>query len=255
MSNSIFSLDGKIALITGAGQGIGFTLAKGLGEAGATVILNGRHQEQLDEAARQLRQQGIQAYTSVFDVSHKEEVAREVVRLEAEVGPIDILVNNAGIQRRAPLEAFPEETWRELIDINLTGVFLTTQQVVQGMLRRGHGKIINICSLQSELGRQTIVPYTASKGGVKMMTRGMAVEWGKHNIQVNGIGPGYFKTALNTKLIEDEKFNAWVCARTPAGRWGELDELVGAAVFLASPASDFVTGQIIYVDGGILASV
>jgi gluconate 5-dehydrogenase len=190
-----------------------------------------------------------------FDITSAAAVAANVAAIEKEVGPIDILFNNAGIQIRHPLEEFPEEHWDRIIDVNLKSMFLMGKQVAQGMIQRRRGKIINMCSMQSELGRPTITPYAASKGGVKMLVRGMATEWGKYNIQVNGIGPGYFITEMTQKLVDDEKFNAWLCSRTPANRWGDPSELIGAAIFLASKASDYVSGHILYVDGGMLACV
>jgi len=202
-----------------------------------------------------LRSRDLSAHGFGFDVTSERAVTDAVARIEAEVGPIDILVNNAGIQRRAPLVDMPLETWNEVLTHNLTSAFLVGRAVARGMIARGRGKIINIASLMSEVGRKTIAPYAASKGGVRQLTRAMCVEWAPHNIQVNAIGPGYFKTELNAALLADKAFNDWVCTRTPAGRWGDPAELIGAAIFLASPASDFVNGQIIYVDGGILASI
>jgi gluconate 5-dehydrogenase len=253
--SKLFELTGKVALITGATQGIGLAIARGLAQAGARVVINARNAEKLERAVAILVQEGLTVSGCRFDLLNGAEVRERVAALEQEVGGIDILVNNAGIQRRSPLEQFDEKVWREVIDINLTGLFLVTQQVVQGMIERKSGKIINICSMMSEVSRPTIGAYTASKGGVKQLTKSMAVEWAKHNIQSNGIGPGYILTDMNRPLIEDRKFDAWVCARTPAGRWADPSELVGAAVFLASRASDFVNGQIIYVDGGILATL
>ncbi len=255
MTNQLFDLTGRIALITGSSQGLGFTIGRGLGEAGATLILNGRNQKKLEAAVSILSAAGLRVTGCPFDVSDPSQTEREVQALEREVGPIHILVNNAGIQRRGPLEKCEESVWREVIDTNLTGVFLISKCVVQRMIARNAGKIINICSLMSEMGRPTVGPYTAAKGGLKMLTKAMAVEWGKSNIQVNGIGPGYFATEMNRPLMEDRQFDAWIRSRTPAGRWGDPEELIGAAVFLASRASDFITGQIIYVDGGILATL
>jgi gluconate 5-dehydrogenase len=255
MTNPLFDLTGRIALITGSSQGIGLTLARGLGLAGATLALNGRDEAKLQKAISTLRQEGLPVHGLAFDITKTDQIKEKISSWEREIGPIDILVNNAGIQRRGPLETFEESVWREALDTNLTGIFLTTKQVVQGMIARRSGKIINICSLQSEVGRPTIGPYTASKGGVKMLTKAMAVEWGKYNIQVNGIGPGYFITEMTRPLAEDPKFDAWLHSRTPAGRWGDPSELVGTTVYLASQASDFVNGQIIYVDGGILAAL
>jgi len=255
MKNELFDLSNKIALITGSGQGLGFAIARGLGKAGASLVLNDINEEKLNRAVLILSKEGIAVYGCPFDVTNKKQIQQKITALEKELGSIDILVNNAGIQRRGPLETIEESVWREVIDINLTGAFLTSQRVVPGMIARKSGKIINICSLSSEIGRPTIGPYTASKGGLKMLTKAMAVEWGKHNIQVNGIGPGYFITEMTRVLAENSQFDTWVRSRTPAGRWGNPSELVGTAIFLASPASDFVNGQIIYVDGGILASM
>jgi gluconate 5-dehydrogenase len=250
-----FRLDGRIALVTGASRGIGLALARGLGEAGATVVLNGRDADRLEVAAGPLREAGIATHTLVFDVTDPTAVEAGVERLETTIGPLAILVNNAGIQIRGPLATMPIETWNEVIALDLTGVFLVSQAAGRRMLTRGAGKIINICSVQSELGRPTISPYTAAKGGVKMLTKQMCAEWASHGIQVNGLGPGYMETELTRPLRDDPTFDAWLRARTPAGRWGKPEELVGAAVFLASPASDFVNGHILYVDGGMLAAV
>lgn len=255
MMNALFDLTGKIALITGSSQGIGFGIARGLGQAGATIILNGRDEEKLKRAVTTLSQGGLKVFGYPFDVSDSKQIDKKISDIEREVGPIHILVNNAGIQRRGPLETFEESAWREVIETNLTAVFLMTKRVVKGMIDRRSGKIINICSLMSEISRPTIAPYTASKGGVKMLTKAMAVGWAKYNIQVNGIGPGFIVTEMNKPLLEDQKFDAMVKSRTPAGRWGEPSDLAGAAVFLASRASDYVTGQIIYVEGGILSAL
>jgi len=252
---SLFDLEGRIALVTGSTRGLGLVLARGLGRAGARVVLNGRNPEALRASVERLTSEGVHASGCLFDVTDREAVARQVADLETGLGPIEILVNNAGIQRRAPFIEMDETTWREVLDVNLTGVFLVTQQVAKGMVARRRGKIINICSLLSEVGRPTIAPYTASKGGVKLLTRAMAVEWARDNVQVNGIGPGYFATEMNTALMENAEFDRWLKQRTPAGRWGDPEELVGTAVFLASQASSFITGQIVYVDGGVLASL
>jgi len=251
----LFDLSGRVALVTGSSGGIGKALAGGFAEAGATVVLNGRDAAKVEAAAGSLREAGHKAHGVPFDVTDRAALTEGVARIEAEIGPIDILVNNAGMQRRMPLEDFPEETWRELMRTNLDSVFLVGQAVARCMIPRKRGKIINICSVQSELGRPNIAPYTASKGAVKMLTKGMAIDWGKHGIQVNGLGPGYFKTELNAALVADEKFSAWLCGRTPLGRWGDVDELIGAAIFLASDASSFVNGHVLYVDGGITASL
>jgi gluconate 5-dehydrogenase len=255
MMNALFDLTGKIALITGSSRGIGFGIARGLGQAGATIILNGRNAERLNRAVSALSQEGLKVYGYSFDVSDSKQIDQNISTVEREVGPVDILVNNAGIQRRGPLETIEESVWREVIETNLTAVFLISKRVVKGMIARRAGKIINICSLMSEISRPTIAPYTASKGGVKMLTKAMAVEWAKYNIQVNGIGPGFIATEMNKALLEDQKFDAMVKSRTPAGRWGEPSDLGGAAIFLASRASDYITGQIIYVEGGLLSAL
>ena len=251
----LFGLNGRVALVTGSSGGIGCALAKGMADAGAIIAVNGRSGDKVEAVVAQIEAAGGKAHAAVFDVTDSVQVRAGVARIEAEVGPIDILVNNAGIQRRTPLEDFPEETWRELMKANLDSVFFVGQAVARAMIPRKRGRIINICSVQSELGRPGIAPYTASKGAVKMLTKGMAIDWGKHGIRVNGLGPGYFRTELNKALVEDEKFSAWLTGRTPLGRWGEVEELVGAAIFLASDASSFVNGHIVYVDGGITASI
>jgi gluconate 5-dehydrogenase len=255
MSLSLFSLEGKIALITGSGQGIGLALAEGLSEAGAHVVLNGRDKTKLERAQKTLLAAGRKASVAAFDVTDQKAVEAGVAGIEADIGPIDILINNAGMQKRAPITEFPVEGWHEVMNTNLHSVFYVTQAVTKRMVPRGRGKIISIGSVMSELGRATIIPYTASKGAVKMMTRGLAAELGKHNIQANAIGPGYFATEINTALIADEAFSNWVRSRTPAGRWGETKELVGAAIFLSSAASDYVNGHLLMVDGGLTAVV
>jgi gluconate 5-dehydrogenase len=251
----LFDLSGRVALVTGSSAGIGLALAQGLGRAGATVVLNGRRADLVASAAQKLRDEGLKAAEMPFDVTDSAAVRRAVEQIEAAIGPIEILINNAGMQRRAPLEDYPEETWRELMTVNVDSVFYVGQAVAKRMIPRGRGKIINICSVQSELGRPSIAPYTATKGAVKMLTKGMAIDWGKHGLQVNGIGPGYFKTELNQALVDDKAFSDWLIARTPSRRWGELEDLVGAGIFLASDASNFVNGQILYVDGGVTASL
>ncbi len=250
-----FSLDGRLALVTGSSQGIGYALAKGLGEAGAALVLNGRDTGKLAAAAETLRGDGLTVHERAFDVTDSAAVAEAVGGIERDIGPIEVLVNNAGMQFRTPLEDFPEEAWHRLVKTNIDSVFLVGQAVARHMIPRRAGKIINICSVQSELGRYSIAPYTMTKGAVKMLTRGMCIDWGRYNLQINGIGPGYFNTPLNKALVEDPKFTEWLEGRTPAGRWGEVDELVGAAVFLASPASSFVNGHVLYVDGGIIAGL
>lgn len=254
MATGLFDLAGRTALVTGSSRGIGYALARGLAQSGARVVLNARRPDVLEEAVTALRAEGHTIEGSVFDVTDADAVEETVGRIEAEIGPIDILVNNAGIQQRAPLHEFPLDGWQRIMDTNLTSVFLVGAAVARRMIPRRRGKIINICSLTSDLGRQTIAPYAASKGGVKMLTRGMCADWARYGIQVNGLAPGYIVTEMNRALIEDAAFDAWVRQRTPAGRWGETEELVGAAVFLSSAASDFVNGQVLIVDGG-LASV
>ncbi|MDX3807548.1 SDR family NAD(P)-dependent oxidoreductase [Bosea thiooxidans] len=255
MSLSLFSLEGRVALITGSGQGIGLALAEGLSEAGAHVVLNGRDRTKLERAQQALGQAGRKASILPFDVTDQKAVEAGVAKVEAEIGPIDILVNNAGMQKRAPITEFPIEDWHEVMNTNLHSVFYVTQAVTKRMVPRKRGKIVNIGSVQSELGRATIIPYTTSKGAVKMMTRGLAAELGKHNIQANAIGPGYFTTEINAALIADEAFSNWVRSRTPAGRWGETKDLIGAAIFLSSAASDYVNGHLLMVDGGLSAVV
>jgi len=252
---SLFDLSGRVALVTGSSAGIGFALAGGLGRAGAKVVLNGRDPGRLALAAERLRRQGVPVHEIDFDVTDSSAVGPTIERIEDTIGPIDILVNNAGMQFRAPLEDYPEDAWHALMKTNVDSVFYVGQAVAKRMIPRGRGKIINICSVQSELGRPSIAPYTATKGAVKMLTKGMAIDWGKHGLQVNGLGPGYFKTELNRALVEDRAFSDWLISRTPSRRWGELEDLIGAAIFLASDASNFVNGQIIYVDGGVTASL
>ena len=251
MSLKLFDLTGRRALITGSSTGIGYAIAGGLAAAGAEVVLNGRDAGTLDEAAKVLRKNGGKVLTAAFDVASEPDATEAVEKIEREAGPIDILFNNAGMQHRTSLEDFPLEKWRELMRVNVEGQFIVAKAVARHMIKRKRGKIINTTSVQSELGRPTIAPYTASKGAVKMLTKGMCADWAKHGIQVNAIGPGYFKTELNQALVDNPEFSGWLEKRTPAGRWGTVDELVGAAIFLASDASSFVNGHILYVDGGI----
>ncbi len=251
----LFDLTGRRAFITGSSRGIGLAYAHAVAEAGAEVVLNSRKAEDVEKAVEEMRAAGHKASGYAFDVADPAAVETYVAKIEAELGPIDILFNNAGVQRRAPLVEFPIETWRELMAINLDAVFYLGQAVAKRMIPRGSGKIINTCSLGSELARATIAPYTTSKGAVKMLTKAMCVEWAKHGIQVNGIGPGYIRTEMNVALTQNPEFDAFVKRRTPAGRWGEVDELKGVAIFLAAPASDFVNGQILYVDGGVLSAM
>ena len=251
----LFDLSGRTALITGSSKGIGFALARALASAGARVVLNARHGPALEQASADLSAEGFQVDAASFDVTDAAAVQAGVARIEAEVGPIDILVNNAGMQHRGTFAEFPIEAWHKITTTNIDSVFLVGQAVAQRMIPRGAGKIINVCSVQSELGRPGIAPYAATKGAVKMLTKGMAIDLGRHGIQVNGLGPGYFKTELTQSLVADEAFTAWLGGRTPAGRWGEVHELGGAVVFLASDGSSFVNGHILYVDGGITASL
>jgi gluconate 5-dehydrogenase len=255
VTNSLFNLDGRLALITGSGQGIGFALARGLAEHGASVVLNGRDAARIGSAVEKLRDAGFKAHASAFDVTDFQAVNADVARIEAEIGAIDILVNNAGVQFRAPLEDFPEEQWERLFKTNVSGAFHAGKAVARNMIPRGKGKIINIGSVQSELARPNIAPYTATKGAIRNLTRGMCADWAKYGLQINAIAPGYFRTEMNQALVDNPEFSAWLEKRTPAGRWGNVDELIGAAVFLASDASSFVNGHTLYVDGGMTASV
>ncbi len=251
MPSHPFDLTGKVALITGAYRGLGFAMSRGLAQAGATVILNGRRVDALTAAAKKLTDSGLTADIAVFDVTDGDAIRAGVAAIEHKHGRIDILVNNAGIQRRNALVDFKREDWDALIATNLTAPFLVSQAVLPGMIARKSGKIIHIASLMSDLARPTVVPYTATKGGVRQLTRGMAVELAPHNIQVNAIAPGYFATEMNRALLDNVEFNAWVCKRTPAGRWGDPDEIGGLAVFLASPAANYITGQMLTIDGGM----
>ncbi|MRG58264.1 SDR family oxidoreductase [Phyllobacterium sp. SYP-B3895] len=255
MPYPLFNLEGRLALVTGSSQGIGFALAKGLAEHGAAVVINGRDRVKVDAAVGELAAVGLNAYASTFDVTDLAAVKAGVDAIETEIGPIDILVNNAGMQFRAPLEDFPEDKWQQLLQTNISSVFYAGQSVARHMIKRGRGKIINIGSVQSELARPSIAPYTATKGAVRNLTRGMCTDWAKHGLQINAIAPGYFRTPLNRALMDNADFSAWLKKRTPAGRWGNVDELVGAAVFLSGDASSFVNGQVLHVDGGITASV
>ncbi len=252
---STFQLNGKLALITGSSAGIGFALARALGEAGAHVVINGRNAEKVSAAAQALKDEGLNVSEAVFDVTDAKSVTTAVNDIEAKLGAIDILINNAGMQIRGPLHEYKDEDWHTLMRTNLDSVYYVGKTVAQKMIPRGRGKIINICSVQSELGRPGIAPYTDSKGAVKMFTNGMAIDWGQFGIQVNGIGPGYFKTELNQKLVDDPQFSSWLVGRTPSRRWGDVEDLGGAAVFLASDASKFVNGHILYVDGGVTATL
>jgi gluconate 5-dehydrogenase len=255
MPTSIFSLYDKNVLITGGAQGIGLSLAEALGQAGATVLINARNEEKLNSSLNQLHQTGISAKGILFDVNQTQQVRQSVEDIETHIGPIDILVNNAGIIKRAPAVDMEEADWELVIQTNLTAPYVVSKYVARHMIQRNRGKIINICSLMSEVGRETVSAYAAAKGGLKMLTRNLAAEWGQYNIQVNGIGPGFIATPINTSYREaGNPLNEYIIRRTPAGRWGTPQDLGGTAVFLSSRASDFVNGQIIYVDGGLLAS-
>lgn len=254
-TDRLFRLDGQTALITGSSRGIGFALARGLAGAGASIVLNGRGLDCLGEAAAELREEGAKVEELAFDVTDHAAAREAVDRYESEIGPIDVLVNNAGMQHRAPLEDFPAEAFERLMNTNLASVFHVGQAVARHMIGRGRGKIVNICSVQSALARPGIAPYTASKGAVANLTKGMATDWARHGLQVNGLAPGYFKTELNAALVADAAFSDWLAKRTPAGRWGDVEELVAACLFLAGPGSSFVNGHILYVDGGITASL
>jgi gluconate 5-dehydrogenase len=251
----LFSLRGKRALITGSGQGIGLAVARGLASAGASIVLNDIDADRLAAAVSGLRAEGISADGVKFNVAKPEEVGPAITELIGRVGPIDILFNNAGIHRYAALVDMELSQWQQVIDVNLTGAFVVAQAVARTMIARGSGKIVNICSLMSEAARPTTANYTAAKGGLKLLTKAMAVEWGKHGLQINGIGPGYILSDLTRHLAAKPEFDSWVKGRTPAGRWGTPEDLVGAAVFLSASASDFVNGQVLYVDGGFLAGL
>ncbi|TIO90253.1 MAG: SDR family oxidoreductase [Mesorhizobium sp.] len=251
MSSTLFDLTGRTALVTGSSQGIGLALAKGLAGAGAKVVLNGRDEAKLAVAAAQIPG----AATLAFDATDHNAVRAAIDAFEQAQGAIDVLVNNAGMQFRTPLEDFPADAFERLLQTNVASVFHVGQAVARHMIRRGRGKIINIASVQTALARPGIAPYTATKGAVGNLTKGMATDWARHGLQCNAIAPGYFDTPLNAALVADPAFSAWLEKRTPAGRWGKVEELVGACVFLASDASSFVNGHVLYVDGGITASI
>jgi gluconate 5-dehydrogenase len=253
MIMTIFNLAGRTALVTGSSRGLGRAMATGLAEAGAAVIINGTDAARVAEAAASLRAAGHQAGEAVFNITDEAAILAAFAKFDVEGTAIDILVNNAGIQLRKPMVDLTTDEWRKVIDTNLTSAFMIGREAAKRMIPRGRGKIVNIGSLMSALARATIAPYTVSKGGIKMLTQAMAAEWAASGIQANAIGPGYIITDMNQALINDPAFDAWVKSRTPSRRWGKPEELVGAAVFLASSASDYVNGQIIYVDGGMLA--
>ena len=257
MGISLFDLTGKIALVTGSTHGLGMAMAKGLGHAGATIIVNGNSsQTKIDEAVQEFQKEGINAFGYKFNVAIESEVIAAISKIESEVGSIAILINNAGIIKRIPLIEMEVSEFKEVVDIDLVSPFIVSKHVAKGMIARQNGKIINICSMMSELGRNSVGAYAAAKGGLKMLTKNMATEWGKHNVQVNGIGPGYFATEQTAPIrIDGHPFNDFIINRTPAAKWGNPDDLSGAAIFLSSKASDFVNGHILYVDGGILATI
>ena len=256
-----FSLEGKVTLVTGAAYGIGFAIAQALAGAGAKIAFNCRSKEHLDTALAAYKENGITAKGFLCDVTDEAQVVQMVSEIEKELGVIDILVNNAGIIKRIPMHEMSTEDFRQVVDIDLTAPFIVSKAVIPGMIQKGHGKIINICSMMSELGRETVSAYASAKGGLKMLTRNIASEYGQYNIQCNGIGPGYIATPQTAPLREIQPdgsrhpFDQFIVAKTPAGRWGNAEDLGGPAVFLASEASDFVNGLILYVDGGILAYI
>jgi gluconate 5-dehydrogenase len=256
MSADLFDLSGRTALVTGGTHGLGMAIARALANAGASIIINDVFAEKLDTAKTVYSGMGIPVHPYLLDVTDEKAVEECVPRMEYDVGPIDILVNNAGIIKRIPILEMKAEEFRQVLDVDLTGPFIMAKTVARGMVERGHGKIINMCSMMSELGRNTVSAYAAAKGGLKMLTRNMATEWARFNIQINGLGPGYFATEQTAPIrVDGHPFNEFILSRTPAGRWGVPDDLAGTAVFLASRASDFVNGQVIYVDGGILATL
>ena len=256
MSLKLFDLTGRTALVTGGTHGLGMAIAKGLAEAGAEIVINDIFEEKLKYAVGEYKKMGINAHSYLFDVTKEGTVYEMVKKIEKEVAPIDILVNNAGIIKRIPILDTSVEDFKTVLDIDLVAPFIMAKAVVPGMIERGFGKIINMCSMMSELGRNTVSAYAAAKGGLKMLTKSMATEWAKYNIQSNGIGPGYFATSQTAPIrVDGHPFNDFIIHRTPAARWGDPSDLAGAAIFLASKASDFVNGIVLYVDGGILATI
>jgi gluconate 5-dehydrogenase len=252
---NLFNLTGKVALITGSSRGLGRTFAEALGRAGAQIIINSRNKDQLNTTVSELSDSGLDVRGFAFDVTDVDAIDEAIGDVESEMGRIDILVNNAGINIRAPLEDMDISTWRTVLDTNLTSAFLVSRRIARGMIERKDGRIINICSLLSAHARKTIAPYCAAKSGLKMLTMSMATEWGQHGIRANAIGPGYFNTEMNRSLYEDPEFDGWIRGRTPMARWGLPKELIGAAIYLASDASSFTSGQLLYVDGGVLATL
>lgn len=254
---NLFDLNGKTALVTGGTHGLGMAIAKGLAGAGAKIVINDIFPEKLEQAAKEYKEDGIDVATYQFDVTDDDAAKEFIEKIEKEVAPIDILVNNAGIIKRVPILEMDTEDFRQVIDIDLVGPFIMAKYVAKSMVtRKAQGKIINMCSMMSELGRDTVSGYAAAKGGLKMLTRNMATEWAKYNIQVNGIGPGYYATSQTAPIrVDGNPLNEFIISRTPAGRWGQPEELQGAAIFLASKAADFVNGHVLYVDGGILATI
>lgn len=257
MSQTLFDITGKVALVTGSTHGLGMSMAMGLGKAGATIVVNGNSsQEKIDKAVALYKAEGINAVGYKFNVADEAQVIESIGKIEAEVGNIDILVNNAGIIKRTPLAEMEVADFKQVIDIDLVSPFIVSKHVIKGMMERKAGKIINICSMMSELGRNTVGAYAAAKGGLVMLTKNMATEWARFGVQVNGIGPGYFATSQTAPIrVDGHPFNDFIVNRTPAKKWGDPNDLAGAAVFLSSKASDFVNGHILYVDGGILATI
>jgi len=253
MSHPLFNLKGKTALITGSSRGLGRSIAEGLAQAGARIIVNGTQADRTQFAQKELQAQGYDVEALVFDVTNEQAVTQAFTDLDTRHIAVDILVNNAGIQLRKPMVELTTPEWNKVIDTNLTSCFVIGREAAKRMIARGHGKVINIASLTSELARATVAPYTVAKGGIKMLTKAMAAEWAVHGLQANAIGPGYMITEMNQALIDNPTFDAWVKGRTPAKRWGKPEELVGAAIFLASEASNYVNGQVIYVDGGMIS--
>lgn len=251
-----FSLKGKIALVTGASYGIGFSIASGFAFAGATIVFNDINQDLVEKGIKAYKEEGIEAHGYVCDVTNEDQVNEMISKIEKEVGVIDVLVNNAGIIKRIPMCDMTAAEFRQVIDVDLNGPFIVSKACIPSMIKKGHGKIINICSMMSELGRETVSAYAAAKGGLKMLTKNIAAEYGEHNIQCNGIGPGYIETPQTAPIrVNGHPFNDFIIQKTPAARWGKTEDLIGPAVFLASDASNFVNGHVLYVDGGILASI